>query len=101
MNITKINKYKKMNNTSTAEQKTDININQINKYKKTEQHFQVEAQDRTQLHFGEPNNKHTQIQQRNNKPQNFPQEKLMKILNQQLYTKVQILYTCNQKVRRT
>ena len=44
MNITKINKYKKLNSTSTTEQKN-----------------------RTQLHFGEPSNKHTQIQPRNPK----------------------------------
>ena len=43
------------------------NITEIAKYQKTEQHFYDGALDRTQLHFSEPNNKHTQIQQRSNK----------------------------------
>ena len=43
MNITKIEKYKKPN---MMEHKTDINITKINKYKKTEQHFYDGAQSR-------------------------------------------------------
>ena len=43
MNITKIEKYKKLN---MMEHKTDINITKINKYKKTEQHFHDGAQSR-------------------------------------------------------
>ena len=39
------------------------NITKIDKYKKTEQHFYDRAQDKIQLHFGEPRNKHTHIQQ--------------------------------------
>ena len=42
------------------------NITKTDKYKKTEQHLHDGAQNRTQLHFGEPSNKHTQIQQRIN-----------------------------------
>ena len=34
MNITKINKYKKLNSNSMTEHKTDINITKIDKYKK-------------------------------------------------------------------
>ena len=49
--------------------------------KKTEQHFCDGAQNRTQLHFGEPSNKHTQIQQRSNKPQSSPRERLTKIFH--------------------
>ena len=69
MNITKIEKYKKLN---MAEHKTDMNITEIDRYKKTEQHFYNGTQSRIQLHFGEPNNKHIRIQQRSNKPQNSP-----------------------------
>ena len=36
VNITKIDKYQKLNMT---EHKTDMNITKIDKYKKTEQHF--------------------------------------------------------------
>ena len=43
------------------------NITKINKYKNTEQHFYNGAQNRTQLHFGKPDNKHQQIQQSSNK----------------------------------
>ena len=43
------------------------NITKIDKYKKNEQHFYGGAQNRIQLHFGEPSNKHKQIQQRSNK----------------------------------
>ena len=43
MNITKIEKYKKLN---MMEHKTDINITKINKYKKTEQHVYYGAQSR-------------------------------------------------------
>ena len=35
--------------------------------KKPEQHFYDETQNRAQLYFSEPSNKHTQIQQRSNK----------------------------------
>ena len=52
MNITKIEKYKKLN---MAEHKTDVNITKIDKYKKTEQneqHLYDETQNRIQLHFG-------------------------------------------------
>ena len=73
-----------MNSTSSTEHKTDMNITKINKYTKTEQHFYDGAQNRTQLHFGEPSNKHTQIQQRINKPQSSPRKRLTKIFNQQL-----------------
>ena len=50
------------------EDKTDMNITEIDKYKKTEQHFYDRTQNNIQLHFGEPNNKRTQIQHRSNKP---------------------------------
>ena len=43
INITKIEKYKKLNMT---EHKTDMNITKIDKYKKTEQHFFDGAQNR-------------------------------------------------------
>ena len=47
--ITKIDKYKKkLNNTSTAEYKTNMNITE-----KNEQRFYEETVNRTQLHFGE------------------------------------------------
>ena len=65
MNITKIVKYKKsLNSTSMTEYKTDMSITEIDKYKKTEQHFYDGTQNRIQKHFGEPNNKRIQIQQR-------------------------------------
>ena len=80
MKITKIDKYKKkLNNTSPAEYKTNMNITE-----KNEQRFYEETVNRTQLHFGEWNNKHVQIQQRSNKPINSPKERLTKIFNQQL-----------------
>ena len=66
-NITKIEKNPKktkkktLNNTSLTEHKTDINITKNNKYKKTGQQFYDGTQNRTQIHFGEPGNKHTQI----------------------------------------
>ena len=67
-NITKIEKSKKkknkkktLNNTSLTEHKTDINITKNSKYKKTGQQFYDGTQNRTQIHFGEPGNKHTQI----------------------------------------
>ena len=41
LNITDIEKYKKLNMT---EDKTDMNITEIKKYKKTEQHFYDGAQ---------------------------------------------------------
>ena len=66
--------------------------------KKTEQHFYDGAQNRTQLHFGKPDNKHTQIQQGSNKPQKSSQKRLTKLFNQEL---ISIHYTCNRKVRRT
>ena len=50
-----------MNNTSLTEHKTDINITKNSKYKKTGQQFYDGTQNRTQIHFGEPGNKHTQI----------------------------------------
>ena len=43
MNITKIEKYKKLNMTG---HKTDMNITKTEKYKKTEQHFYDGAQNR-------------------------------------------------------
>ena len=46
-----------MNNTYLTEHKKDKNI----KYKKTGQQFYDGTQNRTQIHFGEPGNKHTQI----------------------------------------
>ena len=54
-------KKKTLNNTSLTEHKTDINITKNNKCKKTEQQFYNGAQNRTQIHFREPGNKHTQI----------------------------------------
>ena len=81
MNIIEIEKCKKLNIT---EHKTDMKITENDKYKKTEQHFYDETQNRIQLHFGEPNNKHIPMQQRSNKPQNSPQKRLTKIFNQQL-----------------
>ena len=65
-NITKIEKSKKkkkktLNNTSLTEHKTDKNINKNSKYKKTGQQFYDGTKNRTQIHFGEPGNKHTQI----------------------------------------
>ena len=68
-NITKIENPKKkkkkkkktLNNTSLTEHKTDINITKNSKYKKTGQQFYDGTQNRTQIHFGEPGNKHTQI----------------------------------------
>ena len=54
-------KKKTLNNTSLTEHKTDINITKNNKYKKTGQQFYDGTQNRTQIHFGEPGNKHTQI----------------------------------------
>ena len=68
-----------------------MNITEIEKYKKSEQHFYDGRQNRIQLHFGEPNNKHIQIQQRSNKPQNSQRKRLKKIFNQQL-TSIQFLY---------
>ena len=52
--------------------------------KETEKHFSDGAQNRTQLHFGEPSNKHKQIQKRSNKPQSSRRKRLTKIFNQQL-----------------
>ena len=53
MNITKINKYKK------TEQHFYRRIQNWNEhYWKTEQHFYEVTPNRTQLHFGESNNKH-------------------------------------------
>ena len=65
-NITKIEKSKKkkkktMNKNSLTEHKKDINITKNSKYKKTGQQFYDGTQNRTQIHFGEPGNKHTQI----------------------------------------
>ena len=54
---------------------------------KNEQHFYQGTQNRIQLHFGEPNNKHMQMQQRSNRPQNSQQKSLTKIFNQQLTSK--------------
>ena len=58
MNFNKIEKYKKLSSTSMTEHKTDMNITKIHKYKNTEQHFYDGTQNRKQPHFGEPNNKH-------------------------------------------
>ena len=88
MNITKIQKHKKL---KVTEHKTDMNITEIDKYKETEQHFYDGTQNRIQLHFSEPNNKHIQIQQSSSKPQNTPQKGLTKIFNQQL-TSIHFLY---------
>ena len=44
------------------ENKTAMNITEIDKCKNNEQHFYDETQNRIELHFGEPNNKHIQIQ---------------------------------------
>ena len=84
MNITKIGKYRKPNNTSMTDHKTDINITEIDKYIKTERHFYDGTQNRIQLHSGEPNNRYIQIQQRSNKHQNSPRKRLTKIFNKQL-----------------
>ena len=47
MNITKTSQNKKkLNSTSTTEHKTDMNITKINKYKKIEQHFYDGTQNR-------------------------------------------------------
>ena len=51
-----------------------MNITEIDKYKKTYQHFYDRTQNRIQLHFGEPNNKYIQIQQKSNKRQKSPQK---------------------------
>ena len=85
------NAKKKLNSISSTEHKTDVNITKINKCNHTEQHAYDGAQNRTQLHFGEPNNKHTRIQQRSNKPQNSPGKRSKKIFNQQL-TSMHYLY---------
>ena len=58
-----------------TENKTDMKITKIKKYKKTEQHFCDGALNRAQVHFCESSNKHIQIQQRSNKPQNSSQKK--------------------------
>ena len=58
---------KKLNSSSTTKHKTDMNITKINKYKKLNSTSTTEQKNRTQLHFGEPSNKHTQIQPRNPK----------------------------------
>ena len=89
--LLKLTNTKKLNNTSSTDNKTYIKITKINKYKKTEQHFHEGAQSRTQLHFDEPNNKHSQIQQRSNEPQNSPRKRLTKMFNQQL-TSIRDLY---------
>ena len=71
------------------------NITKIDKYKKTkktEQHFYDGIQNTTQLHFSKPSNKHMQIQQRRNKPQNFPRKRLTKIFNQQLTSLYSLYY---------
>ena len=58
--------------------KTDMNIN-----KKLRSTFTKKNKlNRTQQNFGKSNNKHTQIQQRSNKPQNSQQKKVNKIFNQ-------------------
>ena len=71
-----------------TEHKRDTNITKIakidkykkkkKKKKKSEQHFYRGIQ----LHFGESNNKHIQIQQRNDQPQSSTQKRLTKIFNQ-------------------
>ena len=71
--------------------KTDMNITEIDKYKKTEQHFYDGTRNRIQRYFGELNNKHIQIQQKSNKPQNSPRKTLTKIFNQKL-TSIHYLY---------
>ena len=77
MNITKIEKYKEK-----TEQRFCRGIkNWHEPYWKTEQHFYEGTLNRTQLHFGESNNKHIQIQQRSNKPQIPSQKRLTKIFN--------------------
>ena len=48
-------------------------------------------QNKIQLHIGELKNKHIQIEQRSNKPQNSPGGKLKKIFKQKL-TSIQFLY---------
>ena len=81
MNITIIDKYKKnkkLKNISMTKHKTDMNITEFEKCKKTEQYFYSGTQNRIHIHFGEPNNKHTKIQQRNNKPQNSTRKKVNK-----------------------
>ena len=51
-------------------------------YWKIKQHFYKGTLNRTQLHFGESTNKHMQIKQKSNQPQNSPQKSLTKVLNQ-------------------
>ena len=84
MKLLKLTNTKKLNITSMTEHKTDMNITEIDKYKKSEQHFYDGTQNRIQLQFGEPNNKHIQIQQKSNKPQNSQRKRSTKIFNQQL-----------------
>ena len=65
--ITNEDKNKQIHSQIKIHNKHLKNITRIDKYKKTEQYFYDGAQNRTQVHFGEPSNKHTQIQQRSNK----------------------------------
>ena len=74
-----------------AECKTEMNITDIDKCKKTGHQFYDGTQNRIQLVFGEPNNKHIQIQQKNKKPKNSPRKRLTKIFNKQL-TSIHYLY---------
>ena len=54
-----------------TKRKTDMEITEIDKKKKLNM-----AEHKIQLHFGEPNKKHIQIQQRSNKPQISPRKKV-------------------------
>ena len=84
MNITKTDKYKKnpikqnnnnnnnkLNSTSMMKHRTDMDITEIDKNKKLNM-----TEHKIQLQFGEPNNKHIQIQQRSNRPQNSSRKKV-------------------------
>ena len=83
MNIIKIDKYK--NDPKETKQLFYCGIqNWYEHYWKTEQNFYERPLNRTQPHFGELNNKHIQIQETSNEPQNSPQKRLTKIFNQQL-----------------
>ena len=76
------------------EHKTDMKIIEIQKYKSwlCRNAKQIQGpQNKIQLHIGEPKNKHIQIEQRSNKPQNSPGGKLKKIFKQKL-TSMQFLY---------
>ena len=59
-----------------TQHKTDMNITEIDKYKKSEQHFYDRTPNRIQLHFGEPNDKHIQIQQKEQQTSRLPTKKV-------------------------